>query len=221
MIIAIDGPAGSGKSTIARRVATDLGFHYLDTGAMYRALAWLALERGVDLEDEDGLTTLALFSPIEFVATGDEEPTQVLIAGHDVTAAIRTPRIDSVVSIVSRPRTVRAALVAQQRRIAALCDTVMEGRDIGTVVFPDADVKVFLTATPEIRAMRRWEQQVERGDDSTFDEVLRALLERDRLDASRSVGPLAQADDAHVIDTSELGIDEIVDAIDSLVRDAR
>lgn len=222
MIIAIDGPAGSGKSTIARRVAADLGFHYLDTGAMYRALAWLALERGVDLEDEKGLADLAIHAPISFSLSGENEAEdRVFIAEHDVTEDIRAPRIDSVVSVVSRPRSVRAALVAQQRRIAAVRDTVMEGRDIGTVVFPHAEVKVFLTASPEVRAERRWKQRCEIGDLCTYEDVLRGLLERDRLDASRSVGPLAQAKDATAIDTTELAIDEIVERIDRLVEGAR
>lgn len=222
LIIAIDGPAGSGKSTIARRVAADLGFHYLDTGAMYRAIAWLALERGVDLEDEKGLADLAIHAPISFSLSGENEAEdRVFIAEHDVTEDIRTPRIDSVVSVVSRPRSVRAALVAQQRRIAAVRDTVMEGRDIGTVVFPHAEVKVFLTASPEVRAERRWKQRCEIGDLCTYEDVLRGLLERDRLDASRSVGPLAQASDATAIDTTELGIDEIVERIDQLVEEAR
>lgn len=223
MIIAIDGPAGSGKSTIAKAVAKKLGFHYLDTGAMYRAIAWLALERGADLEDACALATLTSEEPIEFMRDpADPLVDRVSIAGQDVTAEIRTPRIDAVVSIVASCAEVRAALVTQQRAIAATRDTVMEGRDIGTVVFPHADVKIFLTASPEERACRRAAQNAARHGGSTSEvEVLRALKERDRLDSTRDHSPLAKADDAREVDTTHLSIDEVVELISAMVEELR
>ena len=204
MIIAIDGPAGSGKSTIAKQVARMLGFHYLDTGAMYRCVAWYALENGIPLDDEGALASGVSFD------------------GHDVTDAIRTPAVDKAVSPVSAVSAVRAALVEQQRRIAAHDDIVMEGRDIGTIVFPDAEVKVFLTASPEERARRRALQNAERGFGDTDPEVILAgLIARDEADSTRAASPLKMADDACELDTTHMSIDEVCDVIVSMANEAR
>ena len=188
MIIAIDGPSGAGKSTVAKAVAKRLGFSCLDTGAMYRAIAWRALEDGVALDDEDGLGRIARTCEISFGhVEGDPLPKRVFIDGVEVTDAIRTARIDKAVSPTSAAPSVRTALVDQQRRIGAGGDFVVEGRDIGTVVFPDAAVKVFLTASDEERAHRRVRQNVDRGIGSIdYEEVLADLRRRDEADSSRA-----------------------------------
>ncbi|MCL2332538.1 MAG: (d)CMP kinase [Actinomycetia bacterium] len=207
MIIAIDGPAGSGKSTVARRIAAQLGFHYLDTGAMYRAVTVAATHRGIPLEDEGALASLARSAVISFGYTvGEALPTQVMIEGEDVTLAIRTPEADAGVSVVARQPAVRAALVEQQRALAAEADTVIEGRDIGTVVFPNAELKVFLTADPKVRARRRIE---ERGGEIDGRATYEALLARDDADSQREHSPLVAAPDARVLDTTELTLDEV------------
>lgn len=220
MIIAIDGPAGSGKSTVARQVARMLRFHYLDTGAMYRCVANHALEHGVDLDYEDELARIARELPIVFAhEDGNPIATGVSFAGVDVTDAIRTPQVDKAVSPVSALPAVRAALVEQQRAIAATDDIVMEGRDIGTVVFPDAELKVFLTASPEERARRRALQNAERGFGQTDPAaILEELVARDAYDSSREVSPLKPADDAELLDTTGMSVDEACDAIASLAR---
>lgn len=219
MIIAIDGPAGSGKSTVAKQVARMLRFHYLDTGAMYRCIANHALEHGIALDDERELARIAHELPIVFAHEEDNPiATGVSFAGADVTDAIRTPQVDKAVSPVSALPAVRAALVEQQRAIAATDDIVMEGRDIGTVVFPDAELKVFLTASPEERARRRALQNAERGFGQTDPAViLEELVARDAYDSSREVSPLKPADDAELLDTTGMSIDEVCDAIVSLV----
>lgn len=222
MIIAIDGPAGSGKSTVARAVARRLGMHYLDTGAMYRAVAWTALERGIDLAKEPAVTVVATEIDIEFVHEGESPiATSVLANGHDVTTEIRTPRIDDAVSAVARMPAVRAALVAQQRAIGDAGDIVVEGRDIGTVVFPDAGVKVFLTASPQERARRRHLELEQRGEALDAAAVQERMAMRDSADSSREVSPLAAADDALVLDTTGMGIDDVVTAIAELAGEAR
>ena len=214
MIIAIDGPAGSGKSSVAREVARRLGFHYLDTGAMYRALAFEALERGIVLDDEPALVKLASAEPVQFVhVANDPLPSKVLIGGRDVTDEIRTPRIDEAVSPVARLGEVRATMVEQQRLLAQHQDIVIEGRDIGTVVFPQAQLKVFLTATPEERARRRAEQQAGAGAAVDAGGVRDAITRRDEADSSRSHSPLLAADDAVLIDTSDLTFEQVVRAI--------
>lgn len=222
MIIAIDGPAGSGKSTVAKLVAARLGFHYLDTGAMYRALAVLAMDDGVSLDDDVALRTLAHANPVTFMHDGGSAvATGVSIAGRDVTHAIREPRTDAAVSTVAKLAGVRDAMVAQQRDLARVDDVVMEGRDIGTVVFPDAEVKIFLTASEEERARRRAAQQGERGHASDAAEVLRALQQRDAADSTRKVAPLVAAADAIQLDTTGLTIDEVVGAIARIVQERR
>lgn len=223
MIIAIDGPAGSGKSTIAKQVARMLGFHYLDTGAMYRCVVWYALENGIPLDDEGALASVARDVPVVFShEPGNPIASGVSFDGHDVTDAIRTPAVDKAVSPVSAVSAVRAALVEQQRRIAAHDDIVMEGRDIGTIVFPDAEVKVFLTASPEERARRRALQNAERGFGDTDPEVILAgLIARDEADSTRAASPLKMADDACELDTTHMSIDEVCDVIVSMANEAR
>ena len=223
MIIAIDGPAGSGKSTVAKLVAQQLGFHYLDTGAMYRSVAWLALQRGLSLDDDEAVAALAQTEQVQFThEAGNPLPSGVAIAGFDVTREIRTPEIDKAVSPVSAIAAVREALVEQQRLIAASDDIVMEGRDIGTVVFPNAEVKVFLSASPEERARRRAAQNVERGIGETDEAAILAdIIRRDKADSSRDVAPLRPADDAVQLDSTSLSIQEVCDKICDLARNMR
>jgi cytidylate kinase len=204
VIVAIDGPAGSGKSTVARGLAERLGFRYLDTGAMYRALTWLALEDGIDLDDGSALEALALASPVAFA--GD----RVLVRDGDVTAAIREPRIDRVVSSVARHPQVRSVMKERQRELAEGGDAVIEGRDIGTVVCPDAEVKVYLVADPGERARRR---QADHPDIGT-----EALATDLRLRDERDSAQMQAAPDAETIDTTELTIGEVLDRIERLVE---
>jgi cytidylate kinase len=225
MIIAIDGPAGSGKSTVAKLAARELGFAYLDTGAMYRAVAWRALAEQLDLSDPLSeasiarIRTIARTEPITFAFTeGDPLPSQVLINGENVTAQIRTPEADKAVSPVSADAGVREALTEQQRAFGREHDTVMEGRDIGTVVFPDAEFKVFLTASTEERARRRaWQNAKKEGKAAPSEEeqalVLADIIRRDRYDSSRELAPLAAAPDSWELDTTGMTIDEVVAAV--------
>ena len=205
MIIAIDGPAGAGKSTVARRLAERLGVRYLDTGAMYRAVTWLALRDEIELEDGERLGELAAEHPVELDESG-----HVGIAGEDVTAAIRDPRIDRAVPVVARHPQVRSVMRERQRELAAEADAVMEGRDIGTVVAPGAEVKVYLTADEGIRARRRQSERPDIGADALATD----LRLRDESDAAR----MEPADDAIRIDTTELDIDGVVALIEQLVR---
>lgn len=222
MIIAIDGPAGSGKSTVAKLVAARMGFHYLDTGAMYRAVAVRALKDGVDLGDEAGVKSIAQSEAIRFEHEGSEPlPSKVIIGDQDVTAEIRTPAADSAVSIVAALSSVRSAMVSQQRGLGEAGDIVVEGRDIGTVVFPHAELKVFLTATPEERARRRAAEQVERGHDVDTKDVHTAILARDEADSTRDVSPLMAAQDAVEVDTTGLTIEQVVERIAQLAEQRR
>ena len=220
MIVAIDGPAASGKSTVAKLLASRLGLAYLDTGAMYRAVAVEALRRGIDLADDDALTALSNEVAISFEhEPGVPLPTKVLVDGRDVTNEIRTPEVDVAVSPVSAVAGVRAAMVEQQRRMATEApNTVLEGRDIGTVVFPHAEAKVFLTAGVEERARRRTIDMMQRGVEMTQSDVQDKLLSRDRYDSNREASPLTCAEDAVVIDTTGMTIDEVVEAIGRLVE---
>ena len=220
MIVAIDGPSGAGKSSVSVEVARELGFSCLDTGAMYRACAWQALQDGVALDDASRLGEIARTYAIEFAhEAGNPKPTGVSIGGVDVTDAIRTAEIDRAVSPVSAVPAVREALVAQQQRIGNTGDYVVEGRDIGTVVFPEAEVKVFLTASNEARARRRVLQNEQRGIGSTdYDEVLADIIRRDEYDSSRAASPLKPAADAVHIDSSDLTMDEVIEQICALAR---
>ena len=223
MIVAIDGPSGAGKSTVAKAVAKELGFSCLDTGAMYRSIAWRALQDGVALDDEEGLGAIARTYDIAFGhVEGDPVPRRVFIGDDEVTDAIRTAEIDRAVSPVSAVPAVRAALLDQQRRIGNAGNYVVEGRDIGTVVFPDAAVKVFLTASDEERAHRRVRQNVDRGVGSIdYDEVLADLRRRDEADASRETAPLRAAEDAVQMDSTGRYIEEVIEDICALAREAQ
>ena len=208
MIVALDGPAGAGKSSVARSLSKRLGFRYLDTGAMYRALAWLALERGVDLDDEEALATLALAHPVSF---GDGPGVE--IAGEDVTDAIREPQIDATVPVVARHTAVREVLRERQRALAAQGDAVIEGRDIGVVVAPEAEVKVWLVADPGVRATRRHAER----DGIDRSELAEELRRRDERDAANT----HRASDAVEVDTTALTLDQVVDRIVTLVETRR
>lgn len=223
MIVAIDGPSGAGKSSVAKACAKQLGFSCLDTGAMYRSIAWLALEHDVALDDDEALGELARACTIAFGhAPGDPVPRSVSIDGHDVTDAIRTARIDRAVSPVSAAPSVRAAMLDQQRRIGLSGDYVVEGRDIGTTVFPDAELKVFLTASAEERAHRRVRQNADRGVGSIdYPEVLADIERRDEYDSTRAASPLCPAKDAKLIDSTDRYIEDIIAEICTLAHDAQ
>lgn len=222
MIIGIDGPAGAGKSTIAKLIAKELGFSCLDTGAMYRSIAWKALQEGVALDDVDALGKIAVENEIEFTFDDDADRSQhVFIGGQEVTTVIRTPEVDKAVSPVSAAPSVREALLVQQRRIGSKGNYVVEGRDICTTVFPNAEVKVFLTASAEERARRRMAQNEARGmTDETFEEILADIIRRDEADSTRAVSPLRQAEDATLVDSSDMTIEEVVKTICDLARQA-
>jgi cytidylate kinase len=204
VIVAVDGPAGAGKSTVARRLSERLGFRYLDTGAMYRALTWLALERSLDVDDPEGLGLLAELNPVSF------EDDRVVIAGRDVTDAIRAARVDRTVSSVARHGTVRCVMRSRQRELARRGDAVVEGRDIGKVVCPDAEVKVWLEADPDERARRRRAERPEVGTDALATDL--------RLRDERDAAQMQPAADAEVIDTTALTVEEVVARIEELVR---
>ena len=208
MIVAIDGPAGAGKSTVARRLAERLQFRYLDTGAMYRALTWLALQQSFDLSDGERLGRLASENPITF-----ENEQRVFISGTDVTAAIRRTQVDRMVPVVARHPEVREVMRERQRELGHDGDVVIEGRDIGTVVAPAAEVKVYLVADPKVRAERRLAERPEIGGDALATD----LRMRDASDAAR----MQPAADAHEIDTTSLAVDDVVDQIEKLVRALR
>ncbi|MCX6372148.1 MAG: (d)CMP kinase [Actinobacteria bacterium] len=212
-VVAVDGPVGSGKSTVVRRAAARLGYVYLDTGAMYRAVGLLAMEAGVALDDEEGLVALARGAGLAFDGDG-----RLFAGGRDVSAAIRSLEMGAAASQVSALPGVRRLLVEEQRRLAGSADIVMEGRDIGTVVFPDAAVKIYLTARPEVRAARRTAELRAEGDEVDEAEVLDALLERDRRDSTRAVAPLRKAAQAVELDTSEMTLDEVVAAVVAIAR---
>ena len=204
MIVAIDGPAGAGKSTVARTLAERLGFRYLDTGAMYRALTWLALDEAISLDDGEALGALARREPVSFDAE------RVFIRGQDISEEIRLPRIDRVVSSVARHPEVRDVMRKRQRELGSHGDAVIEGRDIGTVVCPDADVKVYLVAEAEERARRRVSDRPEIGEDALATDL--------RLRDERDAAQMKAAPDAREIDTTYLSVDEVVDLIEQLVH---
>ncbi len=220
LAITIDGPAASGKSTVGERLARRLSHLYFDTGVMYRAVTWAALDRQIAIEDEAAVTALAeqLHIDVTDPTVSDGRQYTVLADGVDVTWEIRTPRVDANVSAVSAYPGVRKALVAQQRRVATQGPVVMVGRDIGTVVLPDADLKIYLDASVEERARRRWRELRERGKRADYEAVLEAMRRRDKIDSNRAVSPLRVAEDAVVVDTIDLSIEEVVSAVEQLVE---
>lgn len=215
MIVAIDGPAGAGKSTISRELARRLGFRFLDTGAMYRAVALAAMRRRLDWSDAAALGRLAEETTIAF--SGE----RVLLDGEDVSEEIRTPGVTAAIHHVADNPQVRRRLVEQQRRIGAAGNMVTEGRDQGTVAFPHAECKIFLTASPEERAFRRWEELRRRGREATLEEVLADQNERDCRDQSRPVGRLLKADDAIEVCTDGMTSEEVVRRLEAIVQEAR
>jgi cytidylate kinase len=211
MIVTLDGPAGAGKSTAAKALARRLGWRYLDTGAMYRAIAWAALDQRVSLEDESAVADLARALEIRFDAE------RVLVDGHDVSHAIRTQEVTVATRRVADAPAVRDVMVEQQRRIANGCDIVTEGRDQGTVVFPQAELKVFLTASAEERARRRFRERTACGENVSLETILTSQQARDDADAARPVGAMRAADDAVVVETDGMSHDDVVDALVALV----
>jgi cytidylate kinase len=218
--IAIDGPAASGKSTIGELLARRLGYLYFDTGLMYRAVTWAALSRDVPIGDEAAVTALAEGLRIDVVppTVDDGRQCTVLADGVDVTWAVRTPEVDANVSPVSAYPGVRRALVVQQRRVAAAGPVVMVGRDIGTIVLPDADLKLYLDATVEERARRRWREVRTRGEAAGYEAVLDSMRRRDEIDSRRAVAPLRVAGDAAVVETTDLTIEDVLAAVERLVE---
>jgi len=224
LTIAIDGPAGSGKSSVARRVAALLEYLYLDSGAMYRAVGLKAIQTKVSLADQDRLEALARGSHIELRPPTPEQEAagvknSVLLDGQEVTQEIRTAEVARAASRLATIAGVRRVLVAEQRRAGAGGGVVMEGRDIGTVVFPNAELKIFLDASPEVRAERRWKEHQEKGEKMTLAEVFDEIIERDRRDRERKVSPLARAADAVLVDNTAMGIEETARLIVMLARE--
>ena len=210
-IVTVDGPAGSGKSTIAKIIAKKYGFTYLDTGAMYRMIALYALENSIDLDDSKAVETMLENTKLDIVGN------QFFLNGKDVSEEIRTPRVSAVVSPVAAIKEVRVKLVDLQREISKGKSVILDGRDIGTVVFPNGDVKIFLVASPEERAKRRLKEYEEKGVEADYESVLASIKERDHIDSTRKESPLKKAEDAHEIDSSTMSIDEVVAAISKYI----
>lgn len=219
-IIAIDGPAASGKSTVAEKLAADLGYLYFDTGVMYRAVTLAALRAIQSVQDEETVSTIARQVQIDVLppSIGDGRLYDVLLDGEDVTWAIRQPEVDRNVSQVSAYRQVREAMTEQQRRIGQRGDVVMVGRDIGTVVFPEAELKVYLDASVEERARRRYDEMIKRGQPASFDEILEAMKRRDRMDSSRAIAPLRPAEDAVIVNTDGLAVCDVLKQVKELLN---
>ena len=219
-VIAIDGPAASGKSTLGLRLANALGYLFFDTGIMYRAVTWLGLQRGIDVRDEAAVTALAEKTQIEIAPASrpDGRAGDVLVEGTDITWETRLPEVEANVSIISAYRGVRSALSQQQRRIGQRGHIVMVGRDIGTVVLPEADLKIYLDASTEQRARRRYDEIIARGTQADYNEILSKVIERDRIDSTRDVAPLKAAEDAIVLDSDKLDADEVFERVLALCR---
>lgn len=215
--VAIDGPAGAGKSTVAKKVASALGYIYVDTGAMYRAITWATMRQGIELRDQDRIGHLAAQSNIELipVATGQ----QVILNGEDITEEIRHPEVSRLVSQVAAIHAVREVLVDLQQTMARDKGVVMDGRDIGTKVIPGAEVKVFLTASVEERAKRRFEELRAKGSTIAYEQLIQDIAERDRMDQERETSPLVEAPDAIHLDSTGLTIDQVVSRIITICRD--
>ncbi|MDC7279745.1 (d)CMP kinase [Butyrivibrio fibrisolvens] len=211
MNVAIDGPAGAGKSTIAKAIAKKLGYVYVDTGAMYRAMALFFLRSNISKDDEAKISSVV--DDINVSIKYEDGAQHVILNGEDVTGLIRTEEVGNMASATSVYGPVRTKLVALQQELAKTTDVIMDGRDIGTVVLPNADVKVFLTASVECRAKRRYDELVAKGQEADFDQIAKDIEERDYRDSHREISPLKQADDATLVDSSNMTIDEVVDTI--------
>lgn len=217
--IAIDGPAGAGKSTIAKTLAKELGFVYVDTGAMYRAMAYYFLQQGIDKDDEAGIT--AAVDGADVTIRYEEGAQQVLLNGENVTGSLRTEQVGNMASATSIYPAVRTKLVALQQKLAKTTDVIMDGRDIGTCVLPDAQVKIYLTASVETRADRRYKELIEKGETADLAKIAADIEERDYRDMHREMSPLRQAEDALFVDSSEMSIDEVVAAIRAIAAEKR
>lgn len=216
--VAIDGPAGAGKSTIARRVAAQLGLIYVDTGALYRAIGLYALEQGADPREQAQVEPLLSQLNLE-LCFSQEQGQRVLLNGRDVSEAIRQPEVSMAASQVSALPPVRAYLLEQQRDLARKQNVIMDGRDIGTVVLPQAQVKIFLSANPRERALRRWKEYKEKGQNLDFETVLADVERRDRQDQERAIAPLRPAEDAQLLDSSKLSFEETVEAVLAIIKE--
>lgn len=219
MIVAVDGPAGSGKGTVTKKIEEELGFLNLDTGATYRCVALQTLRKGLTLNNEEEIIEIANSIDIKIDNTGDKDI--ILLNGEDVSKEIRTKEVTSIVSQVSSIIPVREKMVEVQRNLAKGKNVIVEGRDIGTVVFPNADVKIYLDASEEIRAKRRYEENVQNGIDMTYEEVLENVKMRDYNDMHKKFGALKKADDAIVIDSSNLTVEEVVEKVIKIIKDCK
>ncbi len=215
MIVTIDGPAGTGKTTIARSVAEKLGYDYFDTGAMYRAVTYKVLQNKIDLSNPEQLTPF--LESFNFEIRSKNSTKRYFVDGEDITETIRSADVTSHVSEVSANATIRQALVRVQREFGAVKKAVFEGRDMGTIVFPKADVKIFLTARPSVRAERRYLELKDSNAQTTEEKVMQGLLERDHFDSTREVSPLVQAEDAHLVDTSDLTLEQVIERVMALI----
>lgn len=213
--VAIDGPAGAGKSTLARRLAAELGYIYVDTGAMFRTIGLYALRAGKDPKDNEAVNALLPEISLKFAFIGGEQ--HIYLNGEDVSTAIRTEEVGMAASAVGANPEVRAFLLGMQRDMAKTQDVLMDGRDIGTVVLPDATVKIFLTASPEARATRRWKEYQQKGVEVSYEEVLADVRQRDYQDTYRAAAPLRQADDAQLLDTSEMNFEQSLEAMKKMI----
>ncbi|MCB0103422.1 MAG: (d)CMP kinase [Anaerolineales bacterium] len=218
--IALDGPAASGKSTVGKRLADQLGYLFFDTGIMYRAVTWIALSRDMDLKNEAAVTAMAQETQIDIrqPTQNDGRACDILVEDRDITWDIRSGNVEAYVSIVAAYAGVRKALTDQQRRIGLRGGVVMVGRDIGTVVLPEADLKVYMIASAEERARRRHTELTARGEESNYDEILSKMIERDRIDSTRAVAPLRPADDALILDTDNMNESQVYERIMELCK---